>query len=253
MDGYTSATYGDAIADIYDEPGQCPPDAEEAARFLYETGCSGSRRRPRILEFGIGTGRIALPLADLGCEVTGVDSSPAMLEKCAAADTRGRIRLIHDTMESVDAGHSDFDVVFAAYNTLFLALTQEAQIRAFANARRHLAPGGKFVVQALVPDPASFTGNQRIRVYDLQKDLVDLDVTLHDPVRQTLVNQYLIVRPERTEFRPSKLRYAWPSELDLMARLSGLRLEHRYASWQRTPLTAGSPDHVSVYHVPDGD
>ncbi|GIG86259.1 class I SAM-dependent methyltransferase [Plantactinospora endophytica] len=253
MEGYTSATYGDGIADIYDEPGQCPPDAEYAASFLDELGRGRPEGRPRILEFGIGTGRIALPLADRGCDVTGVDSSAAMLEKCRVADDQGRLRLVHDTMETVDAGHSSFDIVFAAYNTLFLALSQEEQIEVFANARRHLVPGGRFVVQALVPDPASFTGNQRIRVYDLDKDLVDLDVTLHDPVRQTLVNQYLILRPACTEFRPSKLRYAWPSELDLMARLAGLRLEQRYGTWQRSPFTADSTDHVSVYRIPAGD
>ncbi|MGW4455980.1 class I SAM-dependent methyltransferase [Streptomyces albidoflavus] len=251
MEGYTSATYGDAIADIYDAPGQCPPDAGEAAAFLHGLARRLAAERPRLLEFGVGTGRIALPLAELGCAVTGVDSSAAMLERCASADGEDRLRLLHEGMATVDAGTASFEVVFAAYNTLFLALTQQEQVEVFANARRHLVPGGAFVVQALVPDPASFTAHQRVRVYDLQRQLADLDVTLHDPLEQTLVSQYLILRPDRTEFRPSKLRYAWPSELDLMARLAGLQLEHRYADWGHTRLTAGSTGHVSVYRVPE--
>lgn len=250
MEGYTSATYGDRIADIYDEPGQCPPDAEDAVRLLSDLAHRAVAPSPRVLEFGVGTGRIALPLAAAGCDVTGVDSSTAMLEKCRAADVAGRLRLVHAPMASVDAGRGAFPVVFAAYNTLLLALSQEEQVETFANARRHLVPGGWFVVQTLVPDPASFTGNQRVRIYDLQQDLVDLDVTLHDPVRQTLVNQYVILRREHTEFRPSRLRYAWPSELDLMARLAGLRPEGQYASWRREPFTAASTDRVAVYRAP---
>lgn len=251
MQSYHPAMYGDRIADIYDEPGQTPQDADEAADFLHRLAMTTADTEPRLLEFGVGTARIALPLGQRGCTVTGVDCSPQMLDKCAAADVEGRIRLIEGDMSTVQAGTETFDVVYAAWNTLLHALTQQAQIETLANAHRHLKPGGHLVVQAYVPDLVSFAGgDQRIRVFDLQDDLADLDVTLHDPVTQTVTTQYLIFRPDRTEFRPLKVRYFWPSELDLMAQLAGLESVSRQSDWIGTPFTRKSTDHVSVYRRP---
>jgi SAM-dependent methyltransferase len=247
MKSYTRSTYGDKIADIYDEPGQTPDDAQDAAGFLSRLAKITTPETPRLLEFGIGTGRIALPLLGHGCEVTGVDSSTEMLKRCATADRQQRLSLINADMATVSVPDADFHVVYAAWNTLFQVLTQDDQIQVFRNAYRHLAPGGHFVVQAWVPDPASFQAHQRTRVFDLQDDLVDLDFTMDDPVNQILITQYLIFRPDHTEFRPVKQRYCWPSEMDLMARLADLELVSRHGDWTGSPFTKACAEHVSVY------
>jgi SAM-dependent methyltransferase len=250
MESYTPSTYGDKIADIYDEPGQTPGDAQQAADMLSRLAQTAAPEIPRLLEFGIGTGRIALPLLDRGCAVTGVDCSTGMLKRCAEADQSGRLTLIDADMATVSVPEVDFHVVFAAWNTLYHALTQDDQIRVFTNAGRHLTPGGYFVVQAFVPDPTAFQAHQRTKVYDLQDNLVDLDFTMDDPVNQRLTTQYLIFRPDRTEFRPVKQRYCWPSELDLMARLAGLEPVGRHGDWSGAPFTSTSTDNISVYRRP---
>jgi ubiquinone/menaquinone biosynthesis C-methylase UbiE len=251
MESYTPSTYGDKIADIYDEPGQTPDDAQDAADLLSRLAKLATPETPRLLEFGIGTGRIALPLLERGCTVTGVDCSAEMLKRCADADQQQRLSLINADMATVSVPDADFHVVYAAWNTLFHVLTQDGQVQVLKNAYRHLTPGGHLVVQGSVPDPASFQAHQRTRVYDLQDDLVDLDFAMHDPVHQILTTQYLIFRPDHTEFRPLKQRYFWPSELDLMARLAGLELVNRYGDWTGSRFTSASTDHISVYRRPD--
>jgi SAM-dependent methyltransferase len=252
MRSYLPSSYGDKIADIYDEPGQTPDDAQDAADFLSRLAkvAAATPGTPRLLEFGIGTGRIALPLLDRGCAVTGVDCSTEMLKRCTEADQQQHLSLINADMATVSLPEADFHVVYAAWNTLFHVLTQEGQVQVFSNAYRHLIPGGHFVVQGLVPDPASFQAHQRTRIYDLQDDLVDVDFAMHDPVNQILTTQYLIFRPDHTEFRPLKQRYCWPSELDLMARLAGLELMSRHGDWTGSRFTSASTDHISVYRRP---
>jgi SAM-dependent methyltransferase len=249
---YTSATYGDRIVDNYDHPAQVPGNAEEIAAFLWElAGCThrgGSPAgAPSALEFGVGTGRVALPLAERGCVVAGVDSSPAMLERCRDKDTKEQLHLVLGDMASTRLDEAAFDVVYIVYGTLYYAITQEAQIAIFENAAWHLKPGGHLVVEAWIPDIASFIREQRFRIYDLQVDLVDIDLFVHDPIRQLLLTQNLIFRPTGTEFIPSKRRYVWPSEMDLMARLGGLDPVGRYADWNRSPFTGPTGTHVSVY------
>jgi SAM-dependent methyltransferase len=252
MNWYTPSTYGDKIADIYDEPGQTPDDAEEAADMLSRLAKTAAPQTPRLLEFGIGTGRIALPLIDRGCAVTGVDPSIEMLKRCTATDEQQqRLSLVHDDMTTVSVPDADFHVVFVAATTFFLVLTQDDQIQVFMNAYRHLTPGGHFVLQAFMPEPASFQAHQRTRVYGLEDDFVDVDFTMHDPVNQTLTTQHVVFRPNHTEFRPLKLRYCWPSELDLMARLTGFELVSRHGDWTGSPFTRASTDHVTVYRRPD--
>jgi SAM-dependent methyltransferase len=253
MNWYTSSTYGDKIADIYDQPGQTPDDAEEAADMLSRLAKVAAPQTPRLLEFGVGTGRIALPLLDRGCEVTGVDPSTEMLKRCVVADQDERLSLIEADMTTVSVPDADFHVVFVAATTFFLVLTQDDQIQVFVNAHRHLTPGGHFVIQTFVPEPASFLAHQRTRVYGLEDDYVDVDFTMNDPVSQTLTTQHVVFRPNHTEFRPLKLRYCWPSEMDLMARLAGFTLVGRHSDWAGSPFTRASTDHVSVYRKPEDE
>ncbi|MEO3927654.1 class I SAM-dependent methyltransferase [Micromonosporaceae bacterium B7E4] len=252
MHGYTSSTYGNRIADIYDQPGQTPPDADRAAAFLHDlaaraAAASEGVEPPRALEWGVGTGRVAIPLAALGCDVSGVDTSGAMLARCRTADAGGRLRLSIGDMTAVRVDGAPFHVVYAAFNTLLHLLTQEEQVAVFANSAAQLSPGGAFVVQVNVPDVGCLRDGQRVRIFEVETAYVDLNITLHDPLRQQLRTQQMIIREGGAELRPLMQRYVWPSELDLMARLAGLRLAARYADWAGTPFTAESTEHVSVY------
>ncbi|MGN9846585.1 class I SAM-dependent methyltransferase [Nonomuraea sp. H19] len=242
------STYGDHIADIYDEPGQTPEDADEAAAFLWDLASSAAgAERPQAMELGIGTGRVALPLAAKGCEVSGVDCSQAMLERCRAADTEGRLRLVHGDMTTARFGERRFHVVYAVFNTLLHLLTQDEQVAAFGNAAAQLAPGGAFVVQVSTPDSALLHNGQHVRLFEVERDYVDLNVTIHDPVRQHLRTQQMFFKSDGIQMRPLLQRYVWPSELDLMARIAGLRQAARYADWTGAGFTGASTEHVSVY------
>jgi hypothetical protein len=126
-------------------------------------------------------------------------------------------------------------------------LTQDEQVRCFANVARRLKPDGAFVIQAFVPDLTRFERGQRVQATDVELDSVAIDASVHDPVGQTVTTQKLLVAGGAVRMLPTKLRYAWPSELDLMAQLAGLRLRERYESFERRPFTAASQSHVSVY------
>jgi hypothetical protein len=126
---------------------------------------------------------------------------------------------------------------------------QQTQLRCLTNACRRLALGGRLLVEAFVPDPSRFDRGQRVEARKVDADGVRLDVTRHDPVTQTLVSQQIAVTAEGIRLCPVRLRYIWPAELDLMARLAGLRLVRRTGGWRGEPFTAGSGSHVSVYQA----
>jgi hypothetical protein len=132
-------------------------------------------------------------------------------------------------------------------NTFFGLLSQEDQVRCFSEVARHLTDDGVFVIEAFVPDPSRFDRRQRVAALDVETDSIELEVSTHDPVRQDIVGQYVLVSSQGIRLYPVRIRYAWPSELDLMARLTGLRLQARVGGWAREPFTAGSQSHVSVY------
>jgi hypothetical protein len=140
-----------------------------------------------------------------------------------------------------------FGLVFAAFNTLFALLTQEDQVSCFANVARRLQDGGAFVVEAFVPDPTRFDRHQRIGVDRVKIDSVMLEATRHDPVAQRCDGQHVVIGEHGVRMYPVRIRYAWPSELDLMARLAGLSLRERWAGWRRDAFTSSSTSHVSVY------
>jgi hypothetical protein len=140
-----------------------------------------------------------------------------------------------------------YPLVYVVFNTIFALLTQDDQVRCFANVAKRLAPGGAFVIEAFVPDPARFDRGQRTAATRVGTDFLQLDVSSYDAASQVVTTQHVVVDHGRMETFPVRIRFAWPSELDLMARIAGLRLRERWSGWGRTPFTSASGQHVSVY------
>jgi SAM-dependent methyltransferase len=238
---YDASTYGDRIAPVYDALYQSLPSTEAAVRLLAELTQGGP-----VLELGIGTGRIALPLAETGIAVHGIDASAAMVEMLRGKPGGAQIPVTMGDFADVGVeGH--YPLIYVVFNTFFALLTQEEQIRCFAHVAEHLAPGGRFLIEAFVPDLARFDRGQRTSVINLTLDRVQLDVVQVDIAAQRIVTQHVAITESGTRLYPVQLRYAWPSELDLMARLAGLRLQERWGGWQREPFTSASQFHLSVY------
>lgn len=241
MEAYSANTYGEHIAAVYDE--LYPGYDENAIHALSQLAQGG-----RALEFGIGTGRIALPLQSMGVEVHGIDASPAMIERLRAKPGGERIHVVLGDFATTDMAEK-YALVYVMFNTIFGALTQEDQILVFENAARHLAPGGAFVVEAFVPDMTRFDKGQSLRVIDLDNDTVRLDASQIDIARQVITAQHVHLSAQGVQVFPVRLRYIWPAEMDLMARLSGLRLRNRWGGWEQSAFTAASQRHVSLYEI----
>lgn len=243
MKNYNAATYGERIAEEYDEH-YGSMDTTTAVATLADLAKSG-----RVLEFGIGTGRLALPLAARGVEVVGIDSSEAMVARLSAKPGGADIPVsVGDFTEVAVAG--TFSLAFVAFNTFFALPTQEAQVSCFRNVAARLNPSGLFVIEAFVPDPARFVQGQTLRTAQVETDSVTMEATQHDRLGQKLATQVVTITERGIRMVPIHLRYAWPSELDLMAQLAGMRLRERWSGWSRQPFTAASGQHVSVYELP---
>lgn len=242
MTDYEPSTYGDAIADIYDELHGWHLDTEAAVEALARLAGEGP-----VLELGVGTGRVAAPLAERGLEVHGIDASEEMVSRLREKPGGDRVRVAAGDFAAVEAPAEAYSMVFVVFNTLFALASQDEQAGCFAGVAERLAEDGVFVVEAFVPDLARFDRGQRVDVTRVETGRVVLDVSMHDPVGQRVVSQHLIIEDRRIRQVPVELRYAWPSELDLMARLAGLRLRSRHGGWGEEPFTASSPRHVSVY------
>jgi SAM-dependent methyltransferase len=241
VEGYDASTYGDRIAEIYDDLYGELFDADATVSFLAELAGGG-----RALELGIGTGRIAVPLAGRGIDIAGIDSSEAMIARLRAKPGGQDIPVTIANFLEVDV-EGEFAVVYIPFNTLFALTTQEEQVRCFQNVARHLTEDGVFVVEAFVPDVSRYDRHQRVSVDQVNNDHVLLEVSRHDPVRQMSDTQHVVLSESGTKLYPVRIRYAYPSELDLMARLAGLRLRERFGGWHREPFTSASVAHVSVY------
>jgi len=242
MDKYDNATYGDRIASHYDEFAPFSPEQTQAAVETLAVLAKGGR----VLELGIGTGRIALPLAAKGLAVHGIEASARMLEELRRRPGGDKIPVTVGDLGDV-AVDGRFSLIFVVFNTLFALPTQEAQVQCFVNVAAHLEPGGVFVVEAFVPDPSRYIRNQNVAVTTIGLDQVRLAVSMHDPLSQSVNSQHITIGNDGTRCYPVQLRYAWPSELDLMARLAGLRLKERWSTWQRSPFTSSESSHVSLY------
>ena len=239
IDGYRpSMSFGRASALLHDHRG----DEEAAVEFLARRAGEGP-----ILELAIGTGRLALPLAERGFRVDGIDIAPAMVDRLRAKPGGDAISVVIGDFADV-AVSGEYALVFVAWNSFFNLLTQEDQLRCFANVVPRLAEGGRFVIEAFSPAFLyRYAGDQQVEVEDIGVDSVRLGVLRHDPSTQILENSHVELGAEGVRATPVVQRYVWPSELDLMARLAGLRLDERFASWQRDPFDARSEAHVSVY------
>jgi SAM-dependent methyltransferase len=240
MEHFTATTFGERFAEIYDQ-GPERADTLATVAFLEQLAGGGP-----ALELAIGTGRVALPLAARGVHVGGVEISPEMLAKMRAKPGGDQIAVTLGDFADVPV-QGTYRLVFVVFNTLFNLVTQEHQVRCFQNVAAHLTEDGVFVVEAFVPDPTHFRDGQYVDAEAVGVDEVWLDVCRHDAMAQRLDEVHVSLSAQGVRLYPVVVRYAWPSELDLMARIAGLRLKERWAGWAREPFTSASNTHVSVY------
>ncbi len=242
MRGYGADSYGEAFADVYDDWYAGLTDVGVTVQTI--AGLAGGAGR--VLELGVGTGRLAVPLAEAGLAVTGVDTSRAMLDRLAARDPAGLVTVvIGDMVDDLPAG--PFDVVFVAYNTIFNLLTEDRQQACFATVAASLRDGGAFVVEAFIPDD-DVIGAPQVSVRSMAVDHVVLSVSEHRADSQTASGQFVeITEVGGVRLRPWSIRWATPEQLDAMASTAGLTLADRWADMAQTPFTDDSTHHVSVY------
>jgi SAM-dependent methyltransferase len=240
-DGY----FGEPVAATYDETSDRmfdPAVIGPTIDFLSDLAGDG-----RALELGIGTGRIALPLAARGVEVHGIDLSRAMTERLRAKPGGQGIGLtIGDFATSRVDG--TFRLAYLVYNTIMNLTTQAGQVACFRNVARHLEPGGSFVIEVSVPDLQRLPPGERFVVFDASESHWGVDE--YDVANQGLISHHFEVRSGAIEKSSVPFRYVWPAELDLMAELAGMRLRERWAGWRREPFTSDSRQHVSVWEKP---
>ncbi|HET9200380.1 MAG TPA: class I SAM-dependent methyltransferase [Dehalococcoidia bacterium] len=244
MSGYDPASYGERIAPVYEEIHArlfAPEVVEPAVDCLAELAGGGP-----VLELGIGTGRIALPLAERRVEVHGVDASEAMVAKLRAKPGGDRIPVTMGDFATVPL-EGDFSLIFVVFNTFFGLLTQNDQVACFQNSAAHLQTGGCFLIDAFVPDMNRIARGQHMGVISVGEDEIHLDVSRYDPIAQRSDASRLLISERGVKMYPVQIRWAWPSELDLMAQLAGLRLRERWGGWKREPFGEESRRHVSVY------
>lgn len=244
--GGDPAEYGDRIADVYDEWHGERDLVGPVAEFL-----AGWAGEGPALELGIGTGRIALPLAARGIRVDGIDASARIVERLRAKPGGADLAVSVGDFAGVPAPGGPYGLVYVVFNTFFALLTQEDQVRCFASVAEHLRPGGAFVIEAFVPDLSLYdSGQQRVRVDGFDQGATHLSATLHDRASQRFRSRHMVLGPDGVQTYPVELRYAWPSELDLMARLAGMTPSGRWDGWEQRPFTSASRSHVSVWQTP---
>jgi hypothetical protein len=224
------------IAAGYDKSTAGMP-VEPVVDFLFPLATGGA------LELAIGTGRIAVPLAARGVRVAGIDFSPDMV-----AELRRKADAIPVAIGDMSTKRVDdtFSLVYIVFNSIFNLPTQELQVACFENAAAHLSPGGAFVVEIMVPELQRLPRGDRFLLFAATRDHVGFDE--YDLVTQALTSHHY--DPQRSTYSTFPGRYIWPAELDLMARLAGLELRERWADWDRSPFTAESRKHVSVWEKP---
>jgi SAM-dependent methyltransferase len=234
------AVYGDGIADVFDTwYGESSDGACLAA--LSKLAGGGP-----VLELGVGTGRVALPLAASGLRVTGVESSPEMIERLRAKPGADRVRVVPGDLADVPV-EDDYSLITCVDNTLFLLESQDEQVRCFANAARRLRGDGVFVIEVPARVPRMDEDEQGIFVEHVSAERVGLWVVDHNRADQRMFMQQVSLENGSVRLLPVPVRYAWPAELDLMARMAGLRLRERWSGWEGEPFTSHSVHNISVY------
>jgi SAM-dependent methyltransferase len=242
-DGY----FDEHVAARYDESGEIaemfdPAVVDPVIDFLVEIAGSG-----RALELGIGTGRIALPLGRRGVPVHGIELSKAMAARLRSKPGGEEIGVtIGDFATTTVDG--TFSVAYLVFNTILNLTTQAAQIQCFRNVAAHLEPGGCFVIEVGVPELQRLPPGETIRAFHVSETSWGLDE--YDVAMQGLTSHHFEIVDGRVEQNSVPFRYAWPSELDLMAQLAGMKLRERWSGWKREPFTSDSRKHVSVWEKP---
>ncbi len=229
--------FGELWADDYDDGAM--EDPGPAADFLAVLAGDG-----RALELAIGTGRVALPLAARGVDVDGVEASAAMVGRLRAKPGGERIPVTVGDMADVPV-EGPYRLVFLVFNTFFNLTSQQRQLDCLRNVARVLEPGGAFVVECYVPEPAERAG--WVDVLDVSDDAATIEVCRHDRVAQTIRSQKITFTADGVRLRPHLERYCRPAEIDAMARVAGLEPEARYADWAGAAFTAAAARHVTVY------
>ncbi|HYX87533.1 MAG TPA: class I SAM-dependent methyltransferase [Gaiellales bacterium] len=232
-----AARYDETSAEMFD-----PAVVDPAVDFL-----AGLARGGAALELGIGTGRIALPLARRGVRVQGIDLSEAMVARLRAKPGGEEIYVTIGDFASTRVDGT-FSVAYLVFNTIQNLTSQDAQVACFENVAAHLAPGGCFVIEVGVPSLQRLPPGETVRAFALTPTYVGFDE--FDVVRQGLISHHYRLEGDRVELDSVPFRYVWPSELDLMARIAGMRLRERWGGWKREPFTRESTRHVSVWETP---
>ena len=222
-----------------------PPAPEAMVDRLAELAGAG-----RALELAVGTGRVALPLADRSVDVAGIELSPDMVAVLRAKDPGGRVAVTLGDMATTRV-EGTFSLVYLVYSTIGNLRTQDQQVNCVANAAAHLGPGGRFVVEVGVPSLRRLLPGEDAHLFSHAPGYVGFD-RYTDLVAQQATSHHFVVREGEAREVRTPFRYVWPSELDLMARLAGMELEHRWAGWDRSPFTGESTSHVSVWRKVGG-
>ncbi len=226
-----------------DETGMFAPESiNPAVDLLAELAGEGA-----ALELGVGTGRIALPLSQRGVQVHGIDLSAAMVARLQAKPGADAVGVTIGDFATARVEGS-FRLAYLVFNTIMNLTTQDGQVNCFRNAAAHLEPGGCFVIEVMVPDLQRLPPGETVRPFTVTPTRLGFDE--YDVVTQRLVSHHYTVRDGKLEAMSVPFRYVWPAELDLMARIAGLRLRERWSDWHRQPFTSESTSHVSVWEKP---
>jgi len=235
--------FGRQWAATYDGPGN--PDPAPAVEFLAGLAAGGP-----VLELAIGSGRVALPLAERGIAVEGIEASPEMVALLRAKPGGQAIPVVIGDMADVGVT-GPYRLVYLVFNTLFNLTGAGRQEDCLRNVARVLAPGGAFVIEAFVPDPADFDRDeQQIQVRSVTEDSVTVRLHHYDRAAQRFLRQTITFTNGGLQLRPFGMHYRWPEQIDGLAAAVGLQLQARYATWQRAPFGPDSRDHISVYRKP---
>jgi SAM-dependent methyltransferase len=236
--------FGERVAARYDE--SYPDMFEPAAVDDVASVLAGLAGGGRALELGIGTGRIALPLARRGVQVHGIDSSPEMVARLRAKPGADAIGVTIGDFATTRADGT-FRVAYLVFNTIMNLTTQQAQVACFRNVAAHLEPGGCFVIEVAVPDLRRLPPGQDAVPFEVGPARWAFDV--YDTATQAMSSNYIELTGGRGEYTTIPFRYVWPAELDLMAQLAGMRLRERWGGWAREPFTSDSRQHVSIWEA----
>jgi SAM-dependent methyltransferase len=247
VEGYQANTYGDRFADVYDEWYGDVTDVAACTNRL--ASLADEVGGGPVLELGVGSGRLALPLAERGVEVHGIDASRAMLDRLRAKSGSDALTLTEGDMADLDlTDPPPFAVVFVAFNTFFNLGSLDDQRRCLTRVADLLAPGGLFVLEAFVPTDGDDTGaDGSVVPRRITTDEVVLTVSQHDAAAQTITGQHIHITEAGIRLRPWHLRYADPSELDALAAAAGMPLVWRHAGWDGRPFEDDASVHVSAY------